>query len=320
MSIKNWWILTIVAGLLASLAYTSLYVVRVDQFAIVTQFGRVVATKTEPGLQFKIPFVHDVTLIDKRLREWDGNSEDILTNDKLNIEVSTWARWRVTDPQQFYEALRTERAGHSVLDGLVDASVKNVISANTLMEVLRNTDRRLKYKAKELENAEAAKGIKIQVGREKVVSKILGDAQGEGEQSTKQEYGFEIDALAIRHINYVKAVIPKIYERMTSERTRIANRFKSEGREREALILGQVAKDLEKIESEGYAEAQRIRGEADAEVLKIYADAYGQDPEFYSFLRTLDLYPKTLHSGTRMVLSAEKNDFFRYIKRYSKTR
>ncbi len=312
MSVRTWTILTAFAALIGGILYTSLYVVPVYQYAIVTQFGRVVATRTDPGLQFKIPFVQAVTMIDSRLREWDGEPADLLTIDKENIEVNTWARWRVTEPQRFYEALRTESAGQSVLDGLVDASVKNVISAKTLMETLRNSKRVLKYSAKELEDAEAAKGVDIVDGREKIVGQILTEAG----RATVAEYGFTVNGLEVKHINYVKAVIPKIYERMRSERVRIANRYESEGREREAKILGKMTKDLEQISSEGYAEATRIRGEADAQVLKIYADAYGKDSEFYSFSRSLALYPKTLNSGTRLVLSTDDHDFLQYVKHH----
>ena len=125
----------------------------------------------------------------------------------------------------------------------------------------------------------------------------------------EEEYGFTINGLQIKTFNYVKSVIPKIYERMRSERIRIANRYESEGREREAKILGKMAKDLEKIESEGYAQAATIRGAADAEVLKVYAEAYGKDSEFYSFSRSLNLFPKTFSKKMRLVLSADEHDF-----------
>jgi modulator of FtsH protease HflC len=315
MNVKTWTIVSVLPVLLVLFANTFFYVVPVYEYAIVTQFGRVVATETEPGLKLKIPFVQNVIAIDKRLRDWDGEPSDLLTIDKENIEVNTWARWRVTDPQTFYEALTTENAGQSVLDGLVDASVKNVISAQTLMEALRTSQRRLRYTAEELEAAEAAKSITIEMGREKMVDKILEEAA----KGTERDYGFSIYGLEIKHFNYVKPVIPKIYERMRSERIRIANRYESEGREREAKILGQMTKDLEQISSEGYSKATMVRGEADAQVLKIYADAYGKDPDFYSFSRSLDLYPDMFSKSTRMVLSADGHDFLQYVKGYKRT-
>ena len=312
MNLSKWIILTVIAGILTIAGSTTLYVVPVYEYAIVTQFGRVVAAETEPGLKFKVPFVQEVTMIDSRLRNWDGEPSDLLTVDKENIEVNTWARWRVTNPQRFYEAVRTEMAGQSVMDGVVEASVKNVISANTLYETLRTSQRLLRYEAKELEEAEAARGVKIAVGRRKIARAIL-KLSGTG---AEEEYGFTINGLRIKHFNYVKSIIPKIYERMRSERIRIANRYESEGREREAKILGKMTKDLEKIESEGYSKAATIRGQADAQVLKTYAEAYGQDPEFYSFSRSLELYPLALSKKTRLVLSADEHDFFRYLKGY----
>ena len=310
MTAKQWIALTAFAAALIGVGGTSLYVVPVYQYAIVTQFGRVVAADTEPGLHFKVPFIQNVTMIDRRLREWDGEPSDLLTIDKENIEVNTWARWRVTDPQVFYEALRTETAGQGVLDGLVDASVKNVISGQPLMEALRSSKRRLRYTAAELEAAEAAKEVDIKEGREMIVDEILKQAASR----TVGDYGFEMTGLEIKHFNYVRPVIPKIYERMRSERIRIANRYESEGREREAKILGQMTKDLEEIASEGYRDATTIRGSADAEVLKIYADAYGQDSDFYSFSRRLEIYPEAFGSGTQMVLDAKNNELLRHLK------
>jgi len=313
MSVKKWTIVTVIAAVLGILGYTSLYVVPVYEYAIVTQFGKVVATKSEPGLYFKIPFVQVVIPIDSRLREWDGEPSDLLTIDKENIEVNTWARWRVSSPRHYYEAMKTESVALGVLDGLVDAKVKNVISAQTLIEALRSSNRRLKYTTKELEDAEAAKGHEVKMGREKIADEILGQV---GSDSAK-EYGFNVVGLEIKHFNYVKPVIPKIYERMRSERMRIANRYESEGREREARILGELAKELEQIESEGYGEATRIRGDADAEVLKLYASAYGKDPAFYTFSRSLEVLPDAFGRGTRLVLGTDDNDLFRYLKSHN---
>jgi membrane protease subunit HflC len=310
MSFKAWLNLTIAAVVIVFTASSSVYVVPVHQYAIVTQFGNIVNTQIEPGLQWKTPLIHEVTYIDNRLRDWDGEPSDLLTMDKENIEVNTWARWRVTDPRVFFEALRTETQGQSVLDGLVDASVKNVISAETLMETLRATKRRLRYTADELEKAEAAKAITISTGRDKIVGKILTETS----KATKSLYGFDVEGLGIKRMNYVRAVIPKIYERMRSERIRIANRYESEGREQEGQILGQMTKDLESIESEGYAEAARIRGQADAAVLITYAEAFNQDPEFYSFSRSLELYPKTFGKNARVILDGKTSEFLQHVR------
>ena len=314
MSTVRWSVISAIALFALITVWSSFYVVDVRESVLVTQFGRVVDTRTDAGLYFKLPFVQGVTRIDRRLREWDGEPSDLLTVDKENIEVNTWARWRVTDPLKFYEALRTDTAGLGVLDGQIDSSVKNVISVKPLMEVLRNTARRLKYTAKELEEAEAAKNIGVKEGRDRVVGEILIKAMS----GTEDRYGFRIEKIGVKHFNYVRDVIPKIYERMSSERIRIANRYESEGQERAATILGEMTAELERIESEGYRDSTRIRGEADAEVIKIYADAYGKDPDFYSFDRTLKVYPASLGAGTRLVVSPDDSDLFRQLKTYSK--
>lgn len=310
MSTIRWTILTVAILLVVAVVISSMYVVAENEYAIVLQFGRVVSTRTEPGLYFKTPFVQSVVTLDRRLREWDGEPSNLLTVEKERIEINTWARWRISDPRKFYEALKTESAGQGVLDGLIDASVKNVIATQPLMEVLRNTRRVLKYREKELEEAEAAKGVEIDVGRDRVVAEILAQAS----KATERQYGFAITGLAVKHINYVRDVIPKIYERMRSERIRIANRLESEGREMEAQILGDMSKELETIESKGYQESTMIRGEADAEAIQIYADAYGRDPDFYSFRRTLEILPDIMGSETHLVLGIDDSDLFRCIK------
>ena len=314
MSMTKWTLLSVATLLILILAFSSMYVVNEPDYGIVLQFGRVVTTHTEPGLYFKTPFVQSVIFFDKRRLEWDGESSDLLTVDKENIEVNTWARWRISDARKFYEALRTEAHGQGVLDAIITSSVKNVIAIQPIMEVLRNTQRRLKYSARELEETEASKNVQIKVGRESIVLDILAQAS----RDVEEQYGFIIDGVGIKHFNYVKNVIPKIYERMRSERIRIANRYESEGREAAAKILGEMKKDIESIESEGYKESTRIRGEADAGAIRIYAEAYGRDPDFYSFSRTLKAYPKILGAETRLVLGTDGSDLFRYLKTYRK--
>jgi modulator of FtsH protease HflC len=309
-------LLSVLAVLVIIVLKASLFVVPTPYHAIVTQFGRVVSVKKEPGLYFKTPLIQAVKLFDSRLLKWDGEPSDLLTVDKENIEVNTWARWRITDVRRFYEALRTENGGQSVLDGIIESSVKNVISARPLVEVLRNSNRRLTYTSQELEEAEAAKRIVVEVGRGKIVDEIMTVAKVKVEK--EEEFGFELQGVGIKHFNYVRAVIPNIYERMRSERERIAERYRSEGREREAMILGEMQKELETIESTGEKEATIIRGKADAEVVRIYAEAFEKDPEFFFFTRSLEILPEVLGKETRIVLGAEDSDLFRVLKSYRK--
>jgi membrane protease subunit HflC len=283
MSTTNKIARNVILGLVAFMGlislYSSVYVVDERQSALVLEFGKVVDNVNDSGLYFKIPFIQTVVYIDNRLRRWDGEPSDLLTEDKENIEINTWARWRVTDAQQFYEALRTENAGQGLLDGLVDSNVKNVIASQALMEVLRNTSRRFTYQTTELENAELAKKVAVKKGRQMVAKQILDGAS----EDTKAKYGFELAGLEIKYINYVRAVVPKIYDRMKAERHRIANRYESEGQEQSERILGDMQKELQEISSDGYRKATTIRGAADAEAVGIYAQAYEQDAEFYAF-------------------------------------
>lgn len=289
------------------------YVVDIKTQAVVTQFGRPVKVILEPGLNMKTPFIQKVKYFEKRIIEWDGEPSDILTRDKENIDVNTWARWRIVAPLRFYTSLGMESRGQGVLDEVIESAVKNIVSSYTLNEVLRDTNRKLEYTTKELEKAEMAKRVLIVHGRAKLVEEIKTMANS----GLKERYGMELVDVRIKHINYVPTVIPKIFDRMRSERIRIANKYESEGRRQEAEILGQMKKELEQIESEGYKVAIQTRGEADAEAIRIYADAYKRAPEFYSFTKTLETYEKTITKNTRLYLSTD-SDYYQYLKKYGK--
>ncbi|MDR4506176.1 MAG: protease modulator HflC [Candidatus Scalindua sp.] len=285
------------------------YIVDVKTQAVVTQFGKPVRTVKEAGLHLKAPFIQVVKYFDNRIIEWDGERNDILTRDKENIGVSTWARWRIVDPLIFYTSLGFEDRGQGMLDEVIESAVKNVVSEYPLDEILRDTNRKLTYTTEELEKAELQKKIYINKGRTNLVEKILAMA----DESLKERYGLELLDVRIKYINYVSAVIPKIFDRMRSERMRIASKYESEGRREEAEILGQMKKELEGIESEGYKVAVETKGVADAEAIRIYADAYKKAPEFYTFAKTLETYEKTINKKTRLILSTD-SDYFQFLK------
>lgn len=289
----------------------SLYVVDVRLQAVVTQFGKPVRTVNTPGIYVKAPFIQEIRYFDRRLLEWNGETSDILTRDKENIGVGTWARWRISDALKFYTSLGAEERGQRVLDEVIESAVKNVVSAYPLKEVLRNTNRRLEYTTKELEEAEDAKKVLINLGRDKIVEEIRTMAA----RALEERYGIELVDVRVKYINYVEAVIPKIYDRMRSERIRIANKYESEGRREEAEILGSMKRELERIESEGYRTAEEIKGHANAEAVKIYAEEYEKAPEFYSFTKTLETYETTFNKQTRLILTTD-GDFFKYLKSF----
>jgi membrane protease subunit HflC len=293
------------------LASNAFYVIDIKSQGVITQFGRPVKVVTEPGLNIKTPFIQKVRYFEKRIIEWDGEPSDILTRDKENIGINTWARWKIVDPLTFYTSLGTEDRGQGVLDEVIESAVKNIVSSYPLNEVLRNSNRKLEYTTVELEKAEIDKKVKVTHGRNSLVKEINEMANKE----LSERYGMELVDVRIKHINYVPAVIPKIFDRMRSERIRIANKYESEGRREEAQILGYMKKELEKIESEGYKIATETRGEADAEAVRIYADAYKKAPEFYSFTKTLETYEKTFDDSTRLYLSTDSG-YYQYLKGY----
>ncbi len=292
-------------------ASNSFYVVDIKSQCVITQFGRPIKVVKEPGLNIKTPFIQKAKYFEKRIIEWDGEPSDILTRDKENIGINTWARWRITEPLKFYTSLGTEDRGQGVLDEVIGSAVKNIVSSYPLNEILRNTNRKLEYTTVELEKAEMDKRVKIVKGRANLVKEIHIMAN----EGLSERYGMELVDVRIKHINYVPAVIPKIFDRMRSERIRIANKYESEGRREEAQILGYMKKELEKIESEGYKVATQTRGEADANAIKIYADAYKEAPEFYSFTKTLETYEKTIDENTHLYLSTD-SEYYKYLNSY----
>ncbi|MDR4507305.1 MAG: protease modulator HflC [Candidatus Brocadiaceae bacterium] len=301
----------IIAAVIILCLRSSLYVVDVRLQAVITQFGKPVRTITTAGLHAKTPFIQDIRYFNKRLLAWEGEPSDILTRDKENIGVGAWARWKITDPLKFYTSLGFEARGQGLLDEVIESAVKNVVSSYTLKEILRNTNRRLEYTTKELEDAEETKKVLITMGRDKIIEEIRTMAN----RALGDRYGMELVDVRIKYINYVEAVIPKIYDRMRSERIRIANKYESEGRREEAEILGSMKKELERIESEGYRIAEETKGQADAEAVRIYAEAYKSSPEFYSFTKTLESYRKTLSKQTHLILNTE-GDYFKYLKNF----
>ena len=289
---------------------SSAYVVTELEQVVITQFGRPVGKPvTTPGLHFKAPFIQTVTTFEKRIIEWDGEPRDTLTSDKETITVNTTARWKIVDSLQFYRSLRTTNGGQGILDEQIGSAVQKVIKAHPLMEVLRNTQRVLQYTTPELEEIETEKAVTIQVGRDKVVAKIKTMAS----VGLKEQYGMELVDVQIKQINYPEKVRQKIFGRMRSERRRIKERYEAEGARRKEEIEGEVEREKARLESEGYRISKEIRGKADAVALEIYANAYEQDPEFYSFVKTLETYEESFGPDTHLILTTD-SEFFRYLK------
>ena len=291
--------------------FTAAYVVDETEQVVVTQFGKVVGKpKTEPGLYFKIPFIQNATYFPKNLLEWDGDPGQIPTLDKTYIWVDTFARWRIVDPITFFQTVNNTTSAQGRLDDIIDPAVRNLITENRLIETVRKTNRELDTYEIGLEDLKERPSYKIATGREKITKQILVQAQPK-----LAKFGIELVDVKIKRINYVEQVRDSVYGRMIAERKQIAEKFRSEGKGEARKILGEKERDLKKITSEAYKIAEEIKGKADAESTKLYAKAFGVDPDFYSFIKTLEIYSDALDKDTSLVLSTD-SEFFKYLKGY----
>ena len=286
------------------------FIVNETQQVVLTQFGRPVGQAiTKAGLHFKKPFVQQAHYFEKRLLNWDGDPNQIPTKDKKYIWIDTTSRWKIADPLVFLQAVGNEIGAQSKLDNIVNAATRDAITGHLLVEATRNSNRILKTKEEKQLAIVAEKALAdIKVGREELEAMILEKAR-----VLAPQYGIELVDVRIKRINYVEAVRKKVYERMIAERNRAAEQYRSEGLGKRAEIQGQMGKELKQITSEAYKESQGIRGKADAQTIKIYAEAYNKDPEFYSFLKTLETYQKTIDRKTTLILTTD-NDYFGYLK------
>lgn len=291
------------------------YVVNETEQVIITQFGKPVGEPVvSPGIHFKLPFIQEANFFDKRFLEWDGDPNQVPTKDKRFIWVDTYARWRIIDPLRFFQRVRDERGAQSRLDDILDGETRNAIASHVLVELIRSTNRSSLYKGDLAEGMELDSLAQISFGREKITRSIL-----EVAAPRTLELGIELLDLRFKRINYVEEVQQKIFERMISERKRIADKFRSEGQGEASRILGNKERDLKQIRSEAYKTAQEIKGKADAEAAAIYAKAYDQSPdsrEFYEFLKTMETYKTTLSEKDWLVLST-RGDFFKFLQKQS---
>ena len=296
------------------LLMSSIYTVSEVEQMIITQFGKPVGEPvTSAGLKVKLPFIQEVNPIDKRVLEWDGNPSDMPTKDKLYISVDLFARWRITDPLQYFLRLRDERSAQSRLDDILGSETRNAVAKHELIEIIRTTKDRVPLRDALLTEAERDMGslVPIQKGRKQVEQEIFTAAA-----EKVRVFGIELLDIRFKRINYNESVRPKIYDRMISERRQIAERFLSEGNGEAARIRGNRVRDLNKIQSEAYRQVEEIRGLADAKATEIYARAYNQGPEavaFYEFTRTMQSYKSIIADNTTLVLSTD-SELFKFLK------
>jgi membrane protease subunit HflC len=305
-------IIAVFAGflLLIGLANT-FYSVNEYEQVILTQFGRPVSQPVNtPGLKARTPFIQKIHRFEKRFLEWDGDANQLPTKDKRFIWVDAYARWRITDPLLFFQRLRDERGAQTRLDDILDGETRNAIANHDLVEVIRSSNR--KPFSEGIDSLDTGGVLdSIRVGRDAIRTEILAKAQ-----SRTSDLGIEILDVQFKRINYVTEVQSKVYERMISERRRIADRFRSQGEGEASRIRGERERELKRIQSEAYRTAFEIMGKADAEASRIYADAFNRSAEtrdFYEFIKTMETYPSALDSSSTLVLSTE-GDFYKYLK------
>ncbi len=299
----------IIAFLLIIVLSSALYTIDETQQVIITQFGKPVGdAKTAAGLYIKMPFIQDVNFFEKRLLEWDGNPTEISAKDKKFILVDTYARWRIEDPLKFFKSVANENGAQTRLDNIIDAATREMITSNILIELVRNSNREMTIAEAELALRTEEVIDSIKVGREKLSQNIFDAAIVK-----VREYGIELEDVRIKRINYIEVVRNEVFERMIAERLRIAEKYRSEGAGKKAEIEGEMEKELQRITSEAYRTAEEIKGRADAEAIKIYAHAYERDPEFYSFLKTLESFRSGIDEKTWLILSTD-SDYLKYLK------
>ena len=301
---------------ISSMAYT------VDQTeqVFITEFGKPVGqtinsdpANNQSGLHWKMPFIQQVNRIEKRILEWDGPAAEMTTRDKLYVSIDNFARWRIFDPQLYYTKLRDERGALSRLNDIIGAETLSVIASHDLIEVIRSDKNRKPARDEALAAANSNLGVlpPIQFGRGTLDAQILAAAQ-----PIVRTWGIELLDVRFKRINYKAGVIDKIYARMASERNQIADRFRSEGAGEAAKIIGRKERDLLSIQSEAYRKEQEIKGKADAQATSIYALAYNSSPsaaDFYQFVKTLEIYQKTLDKDTTTIFTSN-SDLFRLFK------
>jgi modulator of FtsH protease HflC len=292
--------------------YGSIYVVNETEQVIITQFGEAVGdAKKEPGLYFKWPVIQQANYFPKNLLQWDGEPGQVNTLDKTFLLVDTFARWKIVDPLKFFQTVNNLNSAYGRLDEIIDPAVRNLITSSSLIETVRTTNRVMDTFEAGLDNTKEQNPLgEVKVGRQKITNAIMEQAKPKMEK-----FGIELVDVKIKGLNYVEEVKQSVYARMIAERKQIAEKYRSEGQGEARKIEGDMEKDLKQITSEAYKSAEEVKGKADGEAALIYAKAFGNDPEFYSFLKTLDTYKESIGKDSSLILSTD-SEFLKYFKGY----
>ncbi len=305
--IKTILLIAIAAGIV--LVYSSAYIVDETEQVVITQFGKVVKKPiTTPGLNFKIPFVQKASYFPNNLLTWDGDPGQVPTKDKTYIWVDTFARWKIVDPIKYFQTVNNEFAALERLDDIIDPAMRNLVTSYPLVESVRNSSRSMDTFESVVDENRKRVQYKIDLGRDEITKRIVKQASDKLSQ-----FGIKLVDVKIKRINYIENVRQAVYNRMIAERNQIAEKYRAEGKGEASNIRGEKEKELQVIKSQAYKTSQTLKGEADAKATQIYADAYGVDPDFYEFLKSMDVYKATMTKDSTLVLSTN-SDFMKYFK------
>ena len=293
----------LVVALLAGVIIVNdgLFVVRVDRFAIVTEFGAPKRVIDEPGLYFKIPAIQDAVELDKRIMSWDDQPQEVITLDKKRIYINSFARWKVTDPLKYYTAVREEVVAQMNLDKIIGGNIREIVSGNLLDTLVRDTNRSLTYTTEDSERERATVELKDGKGRSAIVQDVVMLSREELEET----FGIELIDVDIKQLNYTKSAQDATIRQMISEREKVAASYEAQGRKEADTIAGETQEQVLALRGSAELDRLRIEGEARAEASAVKAKAFGQDPEFYRFIQSLELYAKAFRKETSIYLTTD---------------
>ena len=292
------------------IGFGSIYIINETKQAVVTQFGRPVGGAiTDAGIHFKIPIIQTVIKFEKRIMEWDGSAKEIPTRDNKYIKIDAFARWRITDALEFYKSAKNEGLAQSLLDDILDGAIRDEVATRTMVEIIRSSDRVMDAKENNTSSVNNSQNSSSNGARLKIIANILKTVS---DKLLELNMGIEILDVHLKRINYTQTVQEQVFNRMISGQEEIAEKYRAQGQGKKQEILGSEVQRKKEIMSQAFFEAQKIKGDADAEVTEIYAKAYGKAPEFYNFIKTLETYSNTIDSTTQFILSTD-NPYLKYL-------
>lgn len=270
-------ILIFLGVLIVVLVSSSMFIVNMKQTAIILELQKPKKIITDPGLYFKIPLIQQIRYFSKQLLDNDSSPAEVITKDKKNLLIDSFTVWRIVDPLKFLETVRDVRGAESRLDDILFSELRVEIGTHQLIDIVTET-------------------------REPIMDKVSSEANKKA-----AEYGIEVVAVRIKRTDLPPEIANSIFNRMRTERERIAKEYRSEGREEATKIRAETDKEKTILIADAYKKEQEIRGEGDGQSTKIYAEAFQRDPKFYAFMRSMEAYKKSMKTDATILLSDESN-------------